>query len=246
MKIHKWQVKLGVLLVILTVALYVIHYLIFRDAHHIFIYLLGDIAFIPVEVLIVTIIIHEVLTSREKKERMNKLNMVIGVFFNEVGRGLLKFFSGFDKEIKNVSARLIVRDSWTAGDYAKAAGFFRKRNVPVEMDGEKLQDMKEFLKSNREFLLRLLENPNLLEHESFTNLLWAVFHLADELAHRKNLSHLSIKDYEHISNDIKRAYSVLVCEWLFYMRHLQKNYPYLFSLQVRTNPLDAEAAVEFR
>jgi len=31
-------------------------------------------------------------------------------------------------------------------------------------------------------LLGLLGNPNLLEHDSFTDLLWAVFHLMEELS----------------------------------------------------------------
>jgi len=44
--------------------------------------------------------------------------------------------------------------------------------------------LKLTLEQRREFLLRLLENPNLLEHETLTEMLWSVFHLADELAHR--------------------------------------------------------------
>jgi hypothetical protein len=42
------------------------------------------------------------------------------------------------------------------------------------------------LLSKRDFLVALMENPNLLEHESFTDLLWAVFHLVEELAVRLN------------------------------------------------------------
>ena len=43
----------------------------------------------------------------------------------------------------------------------------------------------------RDFLLRLLENPNLLEHDSFANLLLAVFHLTEELAQRRDLDRLA-------------------------------------------------------
>jgi hypothetical protein len=43
--------------VALSALLYFVHYLIFRDVHHIFIYLLGDLAFLPIEVLLVVIII---------------------------------------------------------------------------------------------------------------------------------------------------------------------------------------------
>ena len=100
--------------------------------------------------------------------------------------------------------------------------------------------------SKRQFLLALLGNPNLLEHEKFTELLWAVFHLTDELSHRKSMEHLPPSDYEHLSGDIRRAYSLLVREWLSHLEHLKASYPYLFSLAVRTNPFDPNASVELR
>ena len=93
-------------------------------------------------------------------------------------------------------------------------------------------------------MLRLLANPNLLEHDSFTNLLWAVFHLTDELAHRKDVNTILDSDYVHLAGDVKRAYVLLISEWLDYMKHLKVNYPYLFSLAMRTNPFDPEAKPE--
>ena len=80
-----WQIILGIFLIVVSIIFYTIHYLIFRDAHHVFIFLLGDIAFVPIEVLLVTLILHRLLTSREKRALLNKLNMVIGTFFSEVG-----------------------------------------------------------------------------------------------------------------------------------------------------------------
>ncbi|GAG66549.1 unnamed protein product, partial [marine sediment metagenome] len=47
MKNIRWQIFLGVILIALSTVLYLIHYGIFRDAHHIFIYMVGDIAFVP-------------------------------------------------------------------------------------------------------------------------------------------------------------------------------------------------------
>ena len=90
-------------------------------------------------------------------------------------------------------------------------------------------------------MVRLLENPVLLEHETFTELLRAVFHLTEELAHRENIKKSPISDREHLAGDIKRAYILLVSEWLDYMKHLKDNYPYLFSLAMRTNPFDQSA-----
>ena len=114
----------------------------------------------------------------------------------------------------------------------------------LEADRAKLEELQAFLVGKRGFLLRLLENPNLLEHESFTNLLWAVFHLADELGHREEIGRVPDTDHEHMLGDITRAYELLAAEWLSYMRHLQANYPYLFSLAMRTNPFDPHASPE--
>ena len=60
-KHHPWQGRLVFGLAILSVALYLVHYAVFRDWHHILIYTLHDIAFLPIEVLLVTLVIHRLL-----------------------------------------------------------------------------------------------------------------------------------------------------------------------------------------
>ncbi len=79
MKKYNWQISLGLILIIISAIVYLFHYAIFRDSHHIFIYLIGDIAFVFIEVLMVTLVIHSLLNIREKRERLEKLNMLIGV-----------------------------------------------------------------------------------------------------------------------------------------------------------------------
>ncbi|MGQ9701142.1 MAG: hypothetical protein ACUVQT_01635 [bacterium] len=61
------QIVFGIILIFLSIIAYFIHYLIFRDPHHIFIYLLGDVAFVFIEVLLVTLVIHRMLHYREKQ-----------------------------------------------------------------------------------------------------------------------------------------------------------------------------------
>ncbi|MEW6769943.1 MAG: hypothetical protein AB1330_00935 [Bacillota bacterium] len=56
-----WLVLAGSSLIVLSALLYFLHYLIFRDPHHIAIYLLGDLAFLPLAVLMVTLILHRLL-----------------------------------------------------------------------------------------------------------------------------------------------------------------------------------------
>ena len=93
--------------------------------------------------------------------------------------------------------------------------------------------------------MSLLGNPNLLEHDKFTDLLWSVFHLTDELVYREDFAGLPAADLQHLAQDLRRAFHLLVLEWLAYMQHLKHDYPYLFSLAIRTNPFDAEASPIF-
>jgi len=245
-RMFNWQVFLGLSLIVLSTLVYFIHYLIFRDSHHIFLYLIGDIAFVFFEVLLVTLVLHQLLHYREKKAMLNKLNMVIGAFFSEVGRELLKTFSDFDTEAFKITSKLVITNESSENEFLSVCNSVKNHTYNINSQRGDLENIKNFLKENRQFLLNLLENPNLLEHESFTNLLWAVFHLTEELIHRKNLSELPETDYQHLSGDIKRVYHLLITEWIDYMKHLKSNYPYLFSLAVRTNPFDKEASIEVK
>jgi hypothetical protein len=206
--------------------------------------MVGDIAFVPIEVLMVTLIIHRLLTEREKRSMLKKLNMVIGAFFSEVGTHLLKSLYDFDAHSETIHKDLIVGIKWSKKDYSRTLKHLTKYDYSVDSKRSDLDSLKSFLIEKRDFLLRLLENPNLLEHESFSELLWAVFHLTEELASRNDFKNLPETDLQHLSGDIKRAYVLLISQWLTYMQHLQEDYPYLFSLAIRTNPFDPQAHPE--
>jgi hypothetical protein len=240
------RVLLGLLLILLSVFSYAVHFIIFRDSHHIFIYLLGDIAFVFIEVLLVTLIIHHILGEREKRAMLNKLNMVIGAFFSEVGTPLLEYFTGFDTNAERLSKHLIVSNEWSPEHFTQMQVVLQGHDYKIDSRVGNLQSLQSLIVSKRAFLLRLLENANLLEHEEFTELLWAVFHLAEELSHRATVKDLPETDYDHLSGDIRRAHRLLVREWLSHMEHLKIDYPYLFSLAVRTNPFDPNASVEVK
>ena len=243
---RQWQFFLGLSLVALSAVLYFIQYLIFGKPESISYYFFQDIAFVPIEVLLVTLIIHSLLNQREKRLLLKKLNMVIGAFFSEVGTGLVSKFIQFIPHYEIIGNDLKFNGSWNNRTFAAARNRLRKLDYSIDSKHDDLAPLKNFLLEKRIFLLRLLENPNLLEHDSFTELLWAIFHLADELDHRDNLNDLPDTDFDHISIDMKRACTLVIIEWLAYMNHLKNDYPYLFSLAVRTNPFDPNASVIIR
>ncbi|MFH1312560.1 MAG: hypothetical protein ABIJ00_04965 [Candidatus Eisenbacteria bacterium] len=242
MKLHRWQVFLGISLVVLSAALYCFHYVVFHDAHHIFLYMVGDVAFVPIEVLLVSLIIHSLLSRREKRIVLEKLNMVIGAFFSEAGTMLLATFSDSDPGLGSIRKEMIVSNDWSDKEFEIVSQHLRSYNYGIDIAKVDFENLRTFLLTKRDFMVRLLENPALLEHETFTDLLRAVFHLTEEIQSRGDLAVLPDSDCQHLAGDIRRAYVLLVGEWLDYMRHLKNNYPYLFSLAMRTNPFDQEAS----
>jgi hypothetical protein len=239
----RWKLFAGAGLVLLSLALYTTHYLLFHDAHHIMVFGLHELAFIPLEVLVVTLIIDQMLESREKKQRMEKLNMVIGTFFSTTGTPLLALLVRADPCLDTLRQRLVVSDSWSTGDFAEVKAVLGTYDCGVEIERIDLAAARDFLVQNEEFLLRLVENPMVFEHESFTDLIFALSHLTEELKARDRLSGLPKEDTGHLAIDFKRAYSRLIPEWLRYMEYLQIHYPYLFHLAMRKNPFDASASV---
>ena len=85
----KWTLMLATVLIALSAVLYILHFFMFHDPHHIGMFLLGDLAFLPIEVLLVTLILHQLLENRDREMRLDKLNMVIGTFFSSMGTTLL-------------------------------------------------------------------------------------------------------------------------------------------------------------
>ena len=242
----RWYLMLGISLVIASSTVYLLEVLIFHNAHDTLFYLFQDLAFVPIQVLLVMLILDKLLQKKEKESLMNKMNMMIGVFFNEVGTGLMSYFIETEKNIGSLRKEMIIDNAWNTKIFESCKKFFKSYNPDLVINQDLLIRMKEYLLKHRNDMLRLLENPNLLEHEKFTDLLWAVFHITEELDSRAGLSGLSDADYAHLSGDLGRAYNLLVREWLLYMRHLEKSYPYLFSLAVRLNPFNPDACAEIR
>jgi hypothetical protein len=238
----RWMLLVGAGLVALSFLLYSAHYLIFHDEYHIFIYLVGDLAFLPLEVLIVTLVIDQLLATRERKSRREKMNMLFGAFFTTLGTPLLARFSRADPGIGAVQPRLVAGGTWDADRFREMKACLDTYRCAVSPARVDLEELRSFLAVHEDFLLRLIENPAIFEHESFTDLILALDHLFEELRARGDLSALPPADLAHLSADIQRVYSRLVPEWVSYMEYLRAHYPYLFSLSLRTNPFDPSAS----
>jgi len=179
---------------------------------------------------------------REEFFRRQKLNMVAGLFFSELGTGLLQQFAQLDPGISGLQQILKVDSGWTNDDFRLASNRLKEHNFAIDSKRGDLPALRDYLQTRVNLLLRILENPVVQEHGNFTDLIRAAFHLRDELVNRVDLSELPDTDRRHLEGDITRIYKLLVLEWLSYMSYLKDNYGYLLSLAIRVNPFDPEAS----
>ena len=128
-------------------------------------------------------------------------------------------------------------------DFKNASILIKDYNTELKTDIRLLVEIKSIITKKRDLLANIMQNPVLLEHSSFSNLLLATFHLTEELSYRDDLSSLPESDLDHLNFDTKRVYLKIVDEWIKYLRHLNGNYPYLYSLSSRLNPLNSDLDV---
>lgn len=238
-----WELRVVVILIIAALLLNLIHFALFRDLRHIWLWSFTSLAFLPISALVVTLLIDRILEARDKAMRLDKVNMLIGVFFSSVGNELLRRFSKWDTEDPYLRNHFGAPEPWSGMRVKDALALLPKHRFSVTLDRLQLVELKAFLGPRVDFLMRLIENTNLLEHENFTQLLRAVFHLAEELSYRDNLESVPEEDVSHLAGDVERVYGLIVREWVLYMIFLNHNFPFLFSLAVRMNPFDRNAVV---
>lgn len=242
-KNFRGNLGIGLLLIISSTALYYMQIYIFNSPRDTFFYLFQDLAFVPLQVIIVTLVLDKMLTAREKQEKLLKLNMVISAFFSELGATAISHMSCFNLNLSALKDGLRVDSGWNDAKFKTASNMVKEFKFLGECTSGQLLSLREFLHENKPYLLRMFDNPNLLEHDAFTEMLWALLHVTQELESRESFEGLPNNDMAHLSNDVMRAYRLLTIEWVCYMKYLKKDYPYLFSLATRKNPFEGKGSV---
>ena len=115
----------------ISLALYAIDLIIFGNLREISASFLGNLAFLPIYIIVVTLLFERVLRERERQSVMKKLNMVIGVFFSEFGNRLLKELSEHVVGREELKNRLSMTGSWKKQDFDAALEYLRRSNQRI-------------------------------------------------------------------------------------------------------------------
>lgn len=229
----------GFLLILISAILFSIHYIVFKDMKTLFFYVGLDIAFIPLELFVATYVVDHLFQKRENEHILEKLNMLIGLFYAELGNGLMHFFAEADPKIDALKTRLNPDGHWKEEQFMTAKKLLQDYTYTVQIDSINFIHLRDLIAGHKELLVLLLSNASLLEKACFSDTLFSVFHINEELLLREihEDKHLMNKeDVVHLKMDIERAYKNMALEWTDYILHLKNKYPYLYVTACRANP----------
>lgn len=227
MKNLKHYLFVSFILFFLSFVMFLIHYLIFGQLENTVYYSLMSLCFIPVNTLAVTLVFEKLVERRAKLDRLSKLNMLVGLFFSDIGFTLLKLIVAGDQKIHSLN--LDFSDLKTCNEKLK----YHNHDIYFELIN--YSELKELIIGGRDILSDLIGNGHILEHETFADLLMSLMHLRDEILFIQH-KELSQDDYTHLKGDIIRVYKALTFQWINYLTHLKQFYPYQYNSAIRFNP----------
>ncbi len=225
-------------LILISFGVYFFQIIYFNDIDQTLFLLFQDLAFLPISVILISYILEKYMNNKEKEENFQKLQIVVSAFYSEIGTSLIKKISEFDRNLVAFKDNFNFEEALNKNDRKNILKKLKSFDYDIDSSLGDLIDLKEFLLSKKTYIARMFENPNLLQHSRFTDMIWAVYHVLDELENREKIGNLPINDMKHLSIDLQRAYLMLIYEWFAYMAYLNKEYPYLFSLAIRKSPFE--------
>jgi len=227
MKNLKQNLYIPSILICLSIILFLVHYEIFGQLENTIYYSFMSLCFIPVNILAVTLVFQKLVERRARIERLSKLNMLVGLFFSDIGFILLKLIVAGDEKVRLLG--LDFNDLKSSRD--KLNGHSHK----VDFEKINYNELKELVIGSREILTSLISNENILEHQTFADLLMSLMHLRDEIIFSEHRE-LSKDDCIHLEGDLIRVYKNLTFEWVNYLAHLKIFYPYQYNGAIKFNP----------
>src|SRR5512143_2672949 len=94
------------------------------------------------------------MNRREKLIRKEKLNMVIGVFYSEVGTDLMRFFFSCDSAAEPLGRDLVVTDEWSDKEFESEGRRLKQYDYRTDSTQADLEGLRGFLQEKKELLLR--------------------------------------------------------------------------------------------
>lgn len=232
------QIKSYIPLIAIIIVFYIVYYLMFDNATEVLTSMIDNIVSVPFSVLITGILFNYILNRKDREREAEKVNMLVGVFYSEIGNSLLDIMVNSDECIDEIRDKALITPDWKEEDYIKLVDDFEKFDYCINLDKIDFDKLKLILDEATPMIIDLLSGNVLQNKEEFTEIIVAVFHLRCEIDDRYGEDELAEYEKEHLEKDIDIVYKLLAQRWVEYMAHIQNVHPQLFVKALIKSPFD--------
>ena len=227
MKKNRMLLLVCLALVAVSVTLYLLQVLIFRDPRTTEFYIFQDFAFLPISIAVATLAVNALMADREKRDKIAHTSMLRSQFFTGVGVPMLRVLSDCCK----FEGGLPVLSEKDASPKARALAKdkIEALSLSVHLDKTAYDRVRSLLEQSRTELLILGSNPDLMEAECFTQLLWGIFHLLDEYRLRGSWENLEAEDISHLEEDFARVLRLILINNIDNAAYLRTHFPNFYG-----------------
>ncbi|WP_054835427.1 hypothetical protein [Methanobrevibacter arboriphilus] len=154
MKIN-WKIKLGIILLLTSIAMYCFAFFALNEHEKVIFYLVIDFAFMPLDVLVVVLVVEGIINKKEKENILEKLDMIMSVFFSEFGTEFLSKFINISNKNEKINKLLKDLNVWSDKEFNNFLKDLKKTDLEINLDldidqrKEFLTDLKQLLVENR-------------------------------------------------------------------------------------------------
>lgn len=216
----------------LSLLLYGATYWLFGDLPLMQKYFMLHLAFLPVHALVLTVILEELLTFRERISRRRRLDTYLGVFFRRMGIDLYLRLVGLLENREELEGIILVQPSWHHRDFREARRRLARFEPRMRPDPQGMRELLDFLTSNDHEILEMTRNPYLWEFDNFYRMVVAFFHFLEQTRFRDEPALTSPWLLGHLAQEAGKTLQMLLLIWLGYLEQLKKDHPILFRSQL--------------
>lgn len=224
------NILLIIVLMSISITIYFFHYLIFGDIRQTLSGIILSLAYVPIGIIYQELIVDKILDKKQKLNSVEKINIVIGAFYNEVGNSLIKIISKGDKNIDVIRCNIDINNNWSNENFEDLIDLLKV--YVCELDITKIDIVKvvKLLNKKDTLIINLMINESIKEYKGFIELLMSLIHLRDELNFRDNIKN------DRIEKELCKNYKILLIQWVKYIEELKEIEYDLFLKIIMNSP----------
>ncbi len=223
----KKMTQVVILLLLISVIIYALQIFIFHDPQTTAFYIFQDFAFMPATIAIATLVVGKLMDEQEKKEKVEKTKMLTSTFFTGIGTAITTELLEIAEPKEHLANIIALR--CTDANLKQKQDNIRQMEIKINLTKEVYESVMQKFETAQTSLLVLSSNPMLFEHEDFTDLLWAIFHLIDEYHLRDDFNTLDDHVLHHLNKDFEQMLRLLLINYIANAKYLRETYPHFYE-----------------